>query len=331
MMKNLKIYIVVILLVSVFRGYSQQTRAWALPDTNNIIIGDQIGVELGVSVNKDAMLQWPQITDTLTGNIEVVSQSNIDTTFDADNIILKRKLTITSFDSGYFKVPGINFIYRPKDDSAVFTVSTNSFYLQVNTPAVDTTQPFKAIVGPVKEPYTFGEIAPWVLLGLVIVALLVLLILYLKRRKNNQLLFKAKPKPLPSPDVEAISKLKKLRLERLWQSGKVKMYYSALTDIMKNYIKRRFDIDAPEMTSDEIITELNDKLINKEVMNKLKDMMQLADLVKFAKQKPSPLENDLSIEHCFDFINETKLIVVEPQKEEKEKTDLIDKKQKSDV
>ncbi|RLD87354.1 MAG: hypothetical protein DRJ09_10435 [Bacteroidetes bacterium] len=326
-MKNLKIYMVAILLVISWQGYSQETKAWAKPDTTAITIGDQIGVELGVRLNKEALLQWPQITDTLTGNIEVVKQSGIDTTFDADNIILKQRLTITSFDSGYFKVPSVNFLYRLKGDSAVFTVGTNSFFLQVNTPEVDTAQPFKTIVGPIEEPYTFGEIAPWVLLGLMALAAIAFLIFYLKKRKNNQPLFKAKPKPLPPPDVEAINKLEELKLARVWQSGKVKLYHSSLTDIMKNYLKRRFGFNAPEMTTDEIVSALADKLANDEALNKLRGTMQLADLVKFAKAQPTPLENDLSLEHCLDFVNETKSVVVVPDVVEKEKTDLLDNKE----
>lgn len=326
-MKNLKTYLAVILLACSLQGYAQQTRAWALPDTTAITIGDQIGVELGISLSKEAMLQWPPIADTLTGHIEVVRQSGIDTTFEADNMILKQHLTVTSFDSGYFKVPSINFLYRPKGDSAVFTVGTNSFFLQVNTPVVDTAQPFKAIVGPVEEPYTFGEIAPWVLLGFVVLAAIIFLIIYFKRRKNNQPLFKAKPKPLPPPDVEAINRLEELRLARVWQSGKVKLYHSTLTDIMKNYLKRRFGFDAPEMTTDEVVSALADKQVNNEALEKLKGTMQLADLVKFAKAQPSPLENDLSLEHCVDFVKETKPVVVENDGVEKEKTKLLDKKQ----
>ncbi len=325
-MKNLKTYIIIVLLATWFKGYAQETKAWALPDTNSITIGDQIGVELGISLNKNVDLQWPQIADTLSSHVEVVKQGNIDTTFKADNMVLRQRLIVTSFDSGYFKVPSISFLYRLKGDSAVFTVGTNSFYLQVNTPVVDTAQPFKAIVAPVEEPYTFAEIATWVGLGLVAVAVIVLLILYFVRKKNNKPLFKAKPKPLPPPDVEAINKLEELRLARIWQSGKVKLYHSSLTDIMKNYLKRRFGFDAPEMTTDEIISELKGKPVNDEARTKLQGVMQLADFVKFAKAQPTPLENDLSLEHCLDFVKETKPVVAEPQEGDKEKTELSDKK-----
>ena len=71
---------------------------------------------------------------------------------------------------------------------------------------------------------------------------------------------------------------------------------------------RRFD--APEMTSDEIMENLYNLNKNKEANEKMKSVLQLADLVKFAKSHPTPLENDISLNHVVDFVNETKMIPV---------------------
>jgi len=328
-MNQIRIYITIALLLFGVQGFSQHTEAWASPDTNAITIGDQIGLNIGVKLDKDDQVIWPQIGDTITGNIEVVKRETIDTTFDADQMIIKQRIVITSFDSGYFEVPPFKFLYSKKGDTVPNLATTGSFYLQVYTPQVDTAQPFKTIKGPIEEPYTLGEILPWVLTGLAALAVIVLLILYFVKRKKNQPLFRAKAKPLPPPHVEAIDKLEKLRLARVWQSGKIKQYYSALTDIMRNYLKRRFDFDATEMTTDEILAELQNHVSNKEATEKLKGMMQLADLVKFAKAKPTPLENDLSLNHCIDFVQETKAVVTEPNEEDK--TKLLDKKKDSNV
>lgn len=328
-MKQIKTYIIIALLLFGVQGFAQQTEAWVQPDTNAITIGDQIGLNIGVKLDKDTKVIWPQIDDTITGNIEVVKRETIDTTFDANQMIMKQRIVVTSFDSGYFEVPPFRFLYSKKNDTAVYSATTGSFYLQVYTPQVDTTKAFKPIKGPIEEPYTLGEILPWILAGLVVLALIVLLILYFVKRKKNQPLFKAKAKPLPPPHVEAIDKLENLRLARVWQSGKIKEYYSALTDIMRNYLKRRFDFDALEMTTDEILAELINHVNNKEATEKLKGMMQLADLVKFAKAKPTPLENDLSLNHCIDFVQETKYVAPEPTEEDK--TKLLDKKEDSNV
>jgi hypothetical protein len=322
-MRNLRIYITIVLMVAWFQGVSQKVEAWASVDSAAIMIGDQIGMELGINVPENSQVQWPMIADTIMQNIEVVTRGEVDTLFDSGRMIMKQRLTVTSFDSGYFEVPPFDFLYILKDDTTVYNTESGSFYLQVYVPEVDTAQPFKVIKGPIEEPYTFGEILPWILIGLVVLAALVFLVFWLRKRKKNQPLFKAKPKPLLPPDVEAINKLEEIRLARVWQSGKVKQYFSSLTDVMKVYLKRRYGFDAPEMTSDEIIDVLSNHSVNPGAMEKLQGMMQLADLVKFAKAQPTPLENDLSLNHCIDFVNETKPVVIKDE----EKTELSDQKE----
>jgi hypothetical protein len=176
----------------------------------------------------------------------------------------------------------------------------------VNVPVVDTAQAIKPIAGPISEPYTFKELLPWILLGIGVIALVVLLIFYLKRRKKKQPLFERKARPAQPPHIVAINKLEELRLEKVWQRGKLKQYHSQITDIMREYMDNRFHFDAPEMTSDEILSTLKKFKVNDEAYGKLSGVLFLSDMVKFAKSQPTALENDLSISHCVDFVNETK-------------------------
>jgi len=85
-----------------------------------------------------------------------------------------------------------------------------------------------------------------------------------------------------------------------------------LVDITREYMVNRYHFDALEMTSHEIIAELNNHNINKEAREKLENVLLLSDMVKFAKAIPTPLENDLGLSHCVDFVNETKLVVEQP-------------------
>ncbi len=284
---------------------AQNAQAYALLDTNAIMIGDQAQLELGLRIPKDFSFSWPLIGDTLNKNIEVISRGEVDTMFSETQMTISQKFLITSFDSGYFELPSYTFKFA-KDSSIVFDTKSPLLHLNVFTPEVDTSKAFKQIVMPYKEPYTFMEILPWALGALLIVALIVVIIWFLIRRKNNRPIFAAKPKPLRPAEVVALEKLDELRLAKVWQEGKIKEYHSRLTDIMREYIDRRFNIDAVEMTSDEIAGEIEKALDNDEARNKLNAVFQLSDLVKFAKAQPTALENDLSISHCIDFVNETK-------------------------
>lgn len=278
-------------------------------DTTAIMIGDQIGLNLALEAPAGSQIIWPELGDTLVPHVEIIKRGKTDSTLENNALILKRRLVITSFDSGYFNITPMKFQVRLPGSSKVDTVFTQDLFLQVYTPLVDTSKVFKVIKGPVAEPYTFGEILPWILLGLLVVAGIVLLIWYLRRRKKNQPLFARKPKPKLPPYVEAIQRLEEVRLSRMWQAGKLKAYHSAITDIMRVYVARRFRFDAREMTSGEIIQNLkNESAVNKEALSKVQSAFELADLVKFAKLKPSPLENDTSLNYCVDFVNETKVV-----------------------
>jgi len=285
---------------------AQNVEAYSKLDTNAIMIGDQIGLELGITLPESFAVSFPFFQDTITTNIEVIEKKPLDTTKNEDGILIKQLYTITSFDSGFFQLPDFEFLFHHKEDTVLYRTNANTLYLMVNTPVVDTSQAFRIIKGPIKEPYTFAEIFPWVLLGVAVIVLVIILFWYIRKKRKKQPVFMRKPKPLLPPDVLAIQKLEELRLAKIWQQGKLKMYFTELTDIIREYFDGRFDIDAMEMTSDEILEALSGKDINKQAIEKIKNVLELADLVKFAKAQTTPLENDLSLNHCMDVVNETR-------------------------
>ncbi len=316
---KVKKYIILplIMLVSLF-AEAQQVTAFSKADTTAMMIGDQIGFHIGIKVPAEFSVEWPRFADTLTSHIEIIKKSAVDTIFSDDTKTLTQNFTVTGFDSGYFKLPPVKFVFRHKNDTVKYTIETEPLFLNVYVPEVDTTKPFRPIAAPFEEPVTIGEVVPWVLGAVVLLALIIFGIYYYKRRKANKPVFAKKPKPLPPPHVEAIDKLENLRLKKLWQAGKIKEYHSEITGIMRVYLKRRFNFDAIEMTTDEIFDILKTKDVNETAYQKLKRVFELADLVKFAKAQPTALENDQSIFDSIDFVNETKFVPTVNQTDEKE-------------
>jgi hypothetical protein len=132
MMKTTKRYILLlIILIFTHYGWAQKATAWAKLDTTAITIGDQIGLELGIRIPKQFKVQWPNIKDTLNAHIEVVKKSPIDTAFETKEMIMKQKLVITSFDSGYFEIPEFHFSFYSPSDSTRYQAATGSMFLQV--------------------------------------------------------------------------------------------------------------------------------------------------------------------------------------------------------
>ena len=87
------------------------------------------------------------------------------------------------------------------------------------------------------------------------------------------------------------------------------MYYTDLSEIVREYIENRFNVPALEQTTIEIISSIQHKSeINSEQKAALKDLLQLSDMVKFAKFKTLANENSKMYESALNFIEVTKQI-----------------------
>lgn len=289
-------------------AYTQNIQVSAkLDSTNNILIGDQIKLKFQATCPYGTILMWPAIKDTIIKQIEVTGRSKIDTVFSSDkkSLTLNQTFTITSFDSGSYRIPSFEFNYRLFKDSTNYSISTNELLLNVNTIPVDTTKVIKDIKPPLRAPLTFKELLPYIGIGIAIVAIILLIIYYIRKRKKAEPIIKFKSvKLIPAHEI-ALQALQKLKDDKLWQNNKVKQYYIELTDIIRKYIEARFNVDALEMTTEEIVAVFKSIDIDKELKTKLKNILILADLVKFAKAQPISNEHDICLGNAFDFVNNT--------------------------
>ncbi|MDP4281285.1 MAG: hypothetical protein Q8867_03970 [Bacteroidota bacterium] len=308
---NLKIkFNTIIWLFLLFSLYStgQSIHPTVKLDTNAMMIGDQVRLKLGITVPAKTQVRWPMIGDTILEKITVIGRSKIDTALSKDkqSMTLSQQLLITSFDSGFYTLPSIRFYYRQLPDTTVRFEDAMPVFLKVNTVKVDTTLAIKPIKGPLKVPITFREMLPWIIGFLLLAGLIVVIIYFVKKLKKKEPIIQLKPRVRLLPHEAALSELEKLRVKKLWQSGKVKEYHSELTDILRKYIEDRFGVKALESTTGEImdrITLLNG--IEKQVLEKLYRILSRADMVKFAKDKPLPEEHEESLDLSIQFVNET--------------------------
>ena len=51
----------------------------------------------------------------------------------------------------------------------------------------------------------------------------------------------------------ALEELNKLDAEKIWQQGNFKSYHTSLTDIIRMFIEHRWQVNAMELTTDEIL------------------------------------------------------------------------------
>lgn len=286
-----------------------QTRVQASLDTNVIKIGEQFHLKLTAEANPDTKIVFPSFPDSLQ-KIEVLNRGKVDTTKSEDGklMIYRQDITLTCFDSGLYVISSIPFLASPD------TLYTNPLSLKVLSFAVDTSKGFRDIKAPLSMPFSFKEILPYIAIGIMIAILVAIGIWYYNKRKEKAPAEAIKPNPLQAHEI-ALQDLEKLQEDKLWQRGFYKEYHSQVSDIVRTYIEYRFDIPAMELTSDETLQLYKRRDIPAETFEQLTYILKLADMAKFAKVVPLATENELSIQHAFNFVMMTKPVTEDDFKE----------------
>lgn len=268
-------------------------------------MGDQTRLHLTAHIQAKDEVTFPQLADSI-GKIMIVSAAKPDTTFDKDNVqneTITRNYTLTSFTPGTYSIPPFTF----KTKTASYT--TDSLMLQFTPVAVDTTKAIYDIKQPMQVTYTWIDWLkdnwPWVAIPLAAVLAIIALVYYLLKRPKKEVVVVPLAPAVP-PHIIAINKLNTLRDKKLWQEGEVKLYHSELSDTLREYLENRYRIHALEQTSDEILLATRKLGIPADGINSLKQILVMADLVKFAKEKPLPQDNEQSMDNALNFIMLTK-------------------------
>ena len=292
------------LLAGLYTATAQLPVIKAEIDSTHLMIGEQTRIHLEIAANKEQTLQLPFIADTLIRGVEVVEISKIDTTDIGNNRIqYKYDYLITSFDSAVYLLPPFRVI------AGIDTVYSKELALKVSTIPVDVDSADKYFdIKDVRKPsFVLKDYLPimlYTLLALVIIAAVVYIVIRMKKQKS--LVPFRKKEPVVPPHVSALQKLDEVKAQKLWQHGRIKEYHSEISDTLRDYIENRFGVNAMEMTSGEILGTVKRISDIDIAYDNLKQVLILADFVKFAKYKALPDENELSMMNAYIFVNNTK-------------------------
>lgn len=228
---------------------------------------------------------------------------------------LRGRITIASFEEGTYQLNPIA-VQRVSPDGLTDTLLFEPLTLEVKTMPVDTAtfQPHD-IKGQIRYPLTFAEIFPWLAGGWVLAVLIILAVcLYIIHKKKND------------PDsvvrepahIVALRKLDQFRGNRLWAPEKQKLFYSGVTDTLREYIAARYGISAMEMTTAEIFDDMKATDAPEELLREMKELFERADFVKFAKFVASEEDNAAALPVAVRFVTETYQAEIETEAEIKE-------------
>jgi cbb3-type cytochrome oxidase subunit 3 len=295
------------LLLNSFAGQAQEVSASV--DTTTIKIGEQITYKLAVETNREDLVVFPE--GQSFSPLEMIEAFAIDTSEISDRYRLTREYALTQFDSGRYTIPRQRVLINDRE------FRTDSFSVEVNDVVVDTTKQKMFPIKPAVEvPPAFG-IPTWLwwLLGLILLGVVGYL-LYRSRKKRKEA-----AKQLP-PYERALFELKQLDDSHLLEQREIKEYYSQLSAAVRRYLDGEIYDHALESTTNELITYLEaerDKgklKLENTTISRLKEILERADLAKFANTKPDVLTAKEDRSRVENVINDTKASIPQPTEEE---------------
>ncbi|MEM9647103.1 MAG: BatD family protein [Bacteroidota bacterium] len=266
-------------------SYAQSdSKVTAKIDTAGIKIGEQIQYTITVETDSLNVVHFPEgQTFSPLETVEAIMQ---DTIKESNKVILKQIYALTQFDSGSYTIPPQRIAINEQP------FYTDSFQIKVADVVVDTTKQkmfdIKPLIEVEKSYAKIWRTLLWVLLALLIIGGLV----YWFFLRKKPLTEEEKVALLPPYD-RALLELKKLENSRYLIQDEYKKYYSELTGIVRSYLEEDVNVSALESTTSQLITKLEllrdagDLNLDNETLIQFQNILQTADLVKFAKSKPS--------------------------------------------
>jgi hypothetical protein len=222
-----------------------------------------------------------------------------------------RSLTPLQMESSGGNVRGIEVVLIGYESGEIvlppITITTNGRELTFDDVTVNVTSLVGSEAGPdeyrdiqnaVTVPLATQSPIVWILMALCAAVITGLFIWWLLARSRGE-------KPIEPAHTWALKRLDHLEAKSLPRQGELKGFFFELTDIARTYIERRFDIDAPDRTTQEFIAESQrHPELDPSHAKLLGRFLKSADMVKFAGDRPADSECDRSMEFIRTFVTE---------------------------
>jgi hypothetical protein len=260
---------------------SSQVGVRANVDRDNILIGQNIKLSVEAYVPTGSAVTW--FAPDSIPHFEILNISSVDTAQTIDVKKFTQVFSLTSFDSGQQYIPPFDITVNDQH------YYTDSITINVSYAPFDPKEDYRDIKDIIDIRNPMVKFIPWALLATALVSALLLVFGWYKRKFTTTALKKVNT-PTVTPFEEAMKALAELGKRQI-TNGEVKMYYSEMNDILRNYVSRKFSVTTFERTNEELILELSGRGIPKDAFVSLAQSLRMSDFVKFAKYRPDNDEN----------------------------------------
>lgn len=264
-------------------------------DRTKILLGEQIVVQLkaeDINEKNDFLQNWFLFNDS-AAHIQIVKKEPVDTIeINGLNTYLQ-KIIITSFDSGRWQITPASLILQNRATGSKMVLKADSLFIEVLPVDVSGLMDYhvlKDIIDVEAKP----DYWLYILIAASVIVLAVLIWLYIKQLSKKKL---QPVKAVYKGTVleHALEKLKALQQQNLSAKGQVKLFYTGLSEICREYFSEQLNIDASHITSDELMVAVMVYLQDEKRRTAFFQLLRLIDAVKFAKYLPEGIQDDEAI------------------------------------
>jgi hypothetical protein len=322
-MKRLLIYLCLAAILPITIS-AQNVIVQAEVDSMMMWVGQQTGLRLSVTCDAGKKVVFPAYRDTIVRGLEIIPPVITDTQYvnNGQRMTLTRNYVVTCFDSALIYIPSMPV---EVDGTEYQSNRLALAFMTYDIPEGEETKifgPKENMKTPVRLYEAKGLLVYWFL---AIMAIGLGVYLFIRFKDDKPIIRRIKIEPKVPAHVKALSEIEDLRQSGGPHSEDAKGYYTQLTDILREYINERFGFNATEMTSYEILERLEESR-DKESLAELRDLLSTSDMVKFAKFKPMLNENDRNLVSAMEFVNDTKIEVLEEDLKPKEEETIVEVK-----
>lgn len=293
-------------------------------DSAAILMGNKTAIHVELIGNLDGTGYFVP-NDTMWRDVEMSGSTDpvINDLGNGRKELLK-DIIIQAFDSGLYTLPPIAYV---QGSDTMYANALTLKVIPVNVDSLMTVHDFAGVESPGSNFFDFvpdwlSDYGLWIILGLILIGVITYLIIVWRKKGRLPLVPQRKPVP---PYQEAITALEQLNNRKLCDQGKEREFYTELTEILRHYLSRRFGINAMEMTSSQILRALNDNEETRLSREKMEQVLEVADFVKFAKVRPLPDDNVAAFRNAVAFVENTKP-VEQPEETAPDNGSLMNKK-----
>ena len=274
-------------------------------DKTEMTIAETFCLEFEAAIKPGFEVQMPKV-DKVLENFGIVDWDNLGDKLDENNNIVSRyRYRLEPFLSGTFSIPAFTFQFTDVNSPGgkMYELTTEPIDIEVTSLLGE--QRAELVIDDIEDVVGMPEKNSFWLLWVLGAAGIVAIAgfwRYLRRKRIIELvrIFR------PAHEI-AYERLRSLVKEDLIKKGKIKEFYEQISDILRHYIEHRFNLRAPERTTEEFLIELaTAEILGASDKADLGEFLKLCDLVKFAKHNPTIEQIQKTFDLVKNFIGKTK-------------------------